>query len=95
MISSKGSGGSWRRLLRTDEHREPGRGEDSPTRRARIVAGWERVGNRLRRTPRDDPEVRCPDIFLARELLAWEPNVPLTEGLTKTVEWAGAAWTEV
>jgi dTDP-glucose 4,6-dehydratase len=34
---------------------------------------------------RDDPKQRCPDITRARELLAWEPRVPLREGLARTV----------
>ena len=31
--------------------------------------------------PTDDPQVRQPDIALARELLGWEPEVELREGL--------------
>ena len=42
--------------------------------------------------PVDDPEVRCPDITLARETLGWEPAVSLEEGLRRTVEWARDAW---
>jgi dTDP-glucose 4,6-dehydratase len=37
--------------------------------------------------PVDDPKVRQPDITRARELLAWEPEVELREGLPKTVEY--------
>jgi len=37
--------------------------------------------------PVDDPAVRRPDISRARELLGWEPRVPLREGLAKTIEW--------
>ena len=33
----------------------------------------------------DDPKVRCPDIQKAREVLKWEPQVPLREGLTKSI----------
>jgi dTDP-glucose 4,6-dehydratase len=40
--------------------------------------------------PTDDPQVRQPDITLARELLRWEPEIDLHEGLTKTVEQSGA-----
>jgi len=36
--------------------------------------------------PPDDPEVRRPDIGKARELLDWEPTIPLEEGLERTVE---------
>lgn len=37
--------------------------------------------------PSDDPTQRKPDIRLARERLGWEPQVPLTEGLRKTVDF--------
>ncbi|HEY0345455.1 MAG TPA: NAD-dependent epimerase/dehydratase family protein, partial [Solirubrobacteraceae bacterium] len=40
--------------------------------------------------PTDDPQVRQPDITLARELLSWEPEVELLEGLTKTLNASGA-----
>lgn len=33
----------------------------------------------------DDPQRRCPDIALARELLGWSPSVSLREGLTETI----------
>lgn len=32
----------------------------------------------------DDPKQRCPDITLAKEILKWEPQVSLEEGLRKT-----------
>ncbi|MEW6421708.1 MAG: UDP-glucuronic acid decarboxylase family protein [Deinococcota bacterium] len=35
--------------------------------------------------PADDPRQRRPDITLARELLSWEPHVPLLDGLRRTV----------
>jgi dTDP-glucose 4,6-dehydratase len=37
--------------------------------------------------PVDDPRRRRPDITLARELLAWEPHVPLKDGLARTIAW--------
>ncbi|OGQ95623.1 MAG: NAD-dependent dehydratase [Deltaproteobacteria bacterium RIFOXYA2_FULL_55_11] len=37
--------------------------------------------------PEDDPQVRQPDISRARELLGWEPQVQLEEGLAKTVHY--------
>jgi UDP-glucuronate decarboxylase len=37
--------------------------------------------------PADDPARRRPDISRARELLGWEPTVPLNEGLARTVEY--------
>ncbi len=39
--------------------------------------------------PTDDPKVRRPDIARARELLGWEPEVELREGLRRTIEQAG------
>jgi dTDP-glucose 4,6-dehydratase len=39
--------------------------------------------------PTDDPQVRQPDITLARELLGWEPAVELHEGLAKTLDASG------
>jgi dTDP-glucose 4,6-dehydratase len=35
--------------------------------------------------PEDDPQVRQPDITRAREILGWEPEVLLTEGLQRTL----------
>lgn len=37
--------------------------------------------------PADDPDRRKPDITKAKELLNWEPKVPLEEGLQKTIEY--------
>jgi UDP-glucuronate decarboxylase len=37
--------------------------------------------------PQDDPVRRRPDIALAGKVLNWEPNVPLAEGLEKTVAY--------
>ncbi|MES2521503.1 MAG: UDP-glucuronic acid decarboxylase family protein [Gemmatimonadota bacterium] len=39
--------------------------------------------------PVDDPKVRQPDITRAREMLGWEPVVPLREGLQRTIEYFG------
>jgi len=39
--------------------------------------------------PIDDPQVRQPDITLAREILRWEPQVSLREGLRGTIERSG------
>lgn len=36
--------------------------------------------------PQDDPSKRKPDIALARELLSWEPQVSLDDGLQKTID---------
>jgi UDP-glucuronate decarboxylase len=37
--------------------------------------------------PADDPLQRQPDITLAKSTLDWEPSIPLTEGLQKTIAW--------
>ena len=39
--------------------------------------------------PTDDPQVRQPDITRARQLLGWEPQVELREGLRMTIERSG------
>jgi dTDP-glucose 4,6-dehydratase len=40
--------------------------------------------------PTDDPQVRQPDIALAREILGWSPEIELMEGLKRTIDEAGA-----
>ncbi len=37
--------------------------------------------------PADDPMQRRPDISLAKKALDWEPKVPLSEGLDKTIAY--------
>src|SRR5271154_1698249 len=37
--------------------------------------------------PQDDPRQRKPDIGRAKALLGWEPQVPLAEGIVKTIEY--------
>ena len=37
--------------------------------------------------PQDDPTRRKPDITKARNLIHWEPEVQLEEGLQKTIEY--------
>lgn len=49
-----------------------------PDSRSRIV---------FRPLPADDPKRRKPDISFAKELLGWEPKVPLAEGLARTIEY--------
>jgi UDP-glucuronate decarboxylase len=37
--------------------------------------------------PQDDPMQRCPDITQAKQVLGWEPKVPLEEGLSRTITY--------
>jgi dTDP-glucose 4,6-dehydratase len=37
--------------------------------------------------PEDDPRVRRPDTSLAERVLGWKADVPLEEGLARTVDW--------
>jgi dTDP-glucose 4,6-dehydratase len=39
--------------------------------------------------PTDDPKQRRPDITRARDLLGWEPQVSLRDGLQRTIDEAG------
>ena len=39
--------------------------------------------------PTDDPQVRQPDITLAKQVLGWEPKVGLRDGLQRTIDQAG------
>jgi len=41
----------------------------------------------FRPLPQDDPTQRCPDIARARELLGWQPQVALEDGLRRTIEY--------
>jgi dTDP-glucose 4,6-dehydratase len=45
--------------------------------------------------PIDDPKVRRPDITRAREILDWEPQVSLEDGLRRTLESLGVTPTPV
>ncbi|MCX8026736.1 MAG: SDR family oxidoreductase [Thermodesulfovibrionales bacterium] len=37
--------------------------------------------------PKDDPRQRRPDISLAKEILGWQPKVPLKDGLVETISY--------
>ena len=37
--------------------------------------------------PEDDPIQRKPDISLANKTISWDPQVPLVEGLKRTIEY--------
>jgi UDP-glucuronate decarboxylase len=41
--------------------------------------------------PKDDPLRRKPIITRAREILGWEPKVPLEDGLARTIGWYKSA----
>lgn len=41
--------------------------------------------------PKDDPIRRQPDITKAREILGWDPNVTLAQGLPRTIEYFRSA----
>jgi dTDP-glucose 4,6-dehydratase len=36
--------------------------------------------------PVDDPQVRQPDIARARDLLGWEPEIAVRDGIAQTIE---------
>jgi dTDP-glucose 4,6-dehydratase len=38
--------------------------------------------------PVDDPKVRQPDISRAKDLLGWEPEIELRDGLRRTIDHA-------
>jgi dTDP-glucose 4,6-dehydratase len=80
------------RLLRSDHHGPVNIGnpaEMSVLELAHLVLDVTGSGSPISFIPRpqDDPLVRQPDISLAREVLGWEPVVPVREGMTTTVEW--------
>src|SRR5947207_7151538 len=41
----------------------------------------------FRPLPEDDPKIRRPDIGKAKQLLGWEPRVPLADGLQRTINY--------
>jgi len=49
----------------------------------------------FRPLPADDPQRRRPDITRARELLGWQPRVPLAEGLQPTIAYFREALSQV
>lgn len=50
------------------------------------IAGSD-VGVEHKPRPADDPNVRCPDVTRAKDLLGWEPRIGLREGLERTLPW--------
>ncbi|MEA3307764.1 MAG: UDP-glucuronic acid decarboxylase family protein [Elusimicrobiota bacterium] len=45
----------------------------------------------FKKLPQDDPQVRRPDISVAKSKLKWQPKVSLEEGLKETVKYFKAA----
>jgi dTDP-glucose 4,6-dehydratase len=37
--------------------------------------------------PQDDPKTRRPDNSRAKQVLGWEPRVPVEDGMRETIEW--------
>jgi UDP-glucuronate decarboxylase len=51
----------------------------------RLVGGRSKLVHRP--LPSDDPKQRQPDITMARQVLGWEPAIPLEEGLSRTIAY--------
>jgi UDP-glucuronate decarboxylase len=56
---------------------------------AELVIKLTKSGSKLKFLPRpaDDPTQRRPDITKAKQLLSWEPKIPLEEGIAKTIDY--------
>jgi UDP-glucuronate decarboxylase len=56
---------------------------------AEKIVAMTQSGSRLieKPLPTDDPKQRQPDIRLAREILGWQPEISLDEGLKKTIAY--------
>ena len=48
-------------------------------------------GIEYRPLPQDDPVRRQPDINRAKEVLGWQPSIPLRDGLARTIEYFRSA----
>jgi UDP-glucuronate decarboxylase len=51
----------------------------------KLVGGQSKIVHKP--LPTDDPKQRQPDITLAKQVLKWEPLVPLEEGLKRTIAY--------
>ena len=51
------------------------------------LSGSESLINRTRDLPEDDPLQRQPDITLARTELDWSPQIPLEDGVARTIDF--------
>jgi dTDP-glucose 4,6-dehydratase len=56
---------------------------------AELIAELAGQGSELRFVDRpvDDPQVRRPDTTVAQRELGWTAQVPVREGLARTIEW--------
>ena len=71
---------------RAGEHRQPERDDAARDGEAVIELTESRSEIVFEALPVDDPKVRQPDITRARDLLGWEPEVELRDGLRTTIE---------
>jgi len=81
-----------RRLLEVDYHLPVNLGNPEEWKiidLARLIVSL--TGSRsnivFRKLPQDDPQVRRPDITVAKKILGWEPQISLREGLEKTIQY--------
>jgi len=51
----------------------------------KLVGGKSRIVHK--ELPPDDPKQRRPDITIAKQVLGWEPKVPLEDGLQRTIAY--------
>ena len=51
----------------------------------KLVGGRSKIVYKV--LPPDDPKQRRPDITLAKQVLKWEPQVALEEGLQRTIAY--------
>ena len=82
----------FRRLMECEFHEPVNLGNDAEITMLDLVAGiGKAVGKPLEVVhgplPQDDPVRRRPDLTRARELLGYEPCVPLKEGLRSTIDY--------
>ena len=82
----------FRRLMECEFHEPVNLGNDAEITMLDLVAGiGKAVGKPLEVVhgplPQDDPVRRRPDLTRARELLGYEPRVPLKEGLRSTIDY--------
>ena len=64
------------------QRRQPGRDDDPRVRRDRSTGSpATRRASSSARCPQDDPKQRRPDITRARQILGWEPQVDVEDGL--------------